>query len=348
LNQLVKLTEDYFIEHQGFIRNDPVGILQMVYYHTSLVNLKEFCLEMICLEPEILFDSAEFVNLPAPLLEVILKRNDLNLVEIKVWENLIKWGLAQEKSINKDVSKWDQETFNTFEIILHKFIPLIRFHDISSEDYFNQIKPYEEILPKKLQEEILKFHIIPEYKPTCMSRSSLSIIINRIHFTLIANWIDRKEENVKYTNDIPYEFNLLYRASRDGNTAAAFHTKCDDKGATIVVVKIKNSKQIVGGYNPLEWYSSGPGRSTKDSFIYSFTNKTNLQSAKVAYSNGGEYSIHSASVNGPVFGNDLYVNYHNNPDVWCSYKECYSALKLPRIMNVVDYEVFQVIKKHSD
>ena len=36
------------------------------------------------------------------LLEIILKRDDLNLNEIKIWENLIKWGLAQEQVLNQD------------------------------------------------------------------------------------------------------------------------------------------------------------------------------------------------------------------------------------------------------
>jgi hypothetical protein len=88
------------------------------------------------------------------------------LNEIKVWENLIKWGLAQEKSLNKEVSKWNQENFNIFKRVLYKFIPLIRFCCISSEDYFNKVGPYEEILSKELQEENLKFYMAPGYKPT--------------------------------------------------------------------------------------------------------------------------------------------------------------------------------------
>jgi hypothetical protein len=85
LNQLVKLAENFLIEHQKFLKDDPVKIFQIIYYHKSLNNIKEFYLEMICLEPRILFDSAKFIDLPAPLLEVILKRNDLNLIEIEIW-----------------------------------------------------------------------------------------------------------------------------------------------------------------------------------------------------------------------------------------------------------------------
>ena len=54
---------------------------------------------MIYSEPKILFNSVKFINLPASLLEIILKRDGLNLSEIEEWENLIKWGLAHEKTL---------------------------------------------------------------------------------------------------------------------------------------------------------------------------------------------------------------------------------------------------------
>src|SRR5436190_15039296 len=167
LNQLIKATEDFFIvNHQKFIQIDPVEILQIIYCRQVFNNIQKICLETICSEPEILFNSVKFIDLPAPLLEVILKRDDLNYYEIEVWENLTKWGLAQEKTLNEDVSKWRQEEFNVFKRILYKFIPLIRFFYISSEDYFDKVRPYEEILSKELLEEVLKFYMVPGYKPT--------------------------------------------------------------------------------------------------------------------------------------------------------------------------------------
>ena len=104
-----------------------------------------------------------------------------------------------------------------------------------------------------------------------------STLVNRKHITLFTNQIDKRDEDTKYIN-VPYKFNLLYRAGRDGNTNAAFHEKCDNKKATITVVKIKGSEQIVGGYNPLEWDVSGC-KSTLDSFIFSLTDRMNLQTA---------------------------------------------------------------------
>ncbi|CAB4393430.1 unnamed protein product [Rhizophagus irregularis] len=358
LKKLVKLIEEYIIEHQQrFLQNDPVGILRIISYCKALVNLQELCLNKICSEPGILFNSDKFIQLSAPLLEIILQRDDLNLNEIEIWENLIKWGLAQEQVLNQDVSKWNKDDFNIFKRILYKFIPLIRFYEIPSEDYFNKVKPYEKVLSKELRNDITKFYMVPGYKPIYTPRNSNrlkcnidSIIINQEHIAHFVNWIDRKKK--EYINDVPYEFNLLYRASRDGNTAAAFHTKCDNKGATIVIVKFKNSEQIIGGYNPLFWDSSNSEKSTIDSFIFSIADKNNFQSAKVVYSNGSLYSIRNYSHCGPYFGwNNLFVNLRDNPDFWYYY-HCNSvnvsyigALNLPNQIDVGDFEVFQVIKK---
>jgi hypothetical protein len=92
LKKLTKVAEDFIIEnHHQFLQKDPVGILQIVYNCKPPANLQEFCLEKICSEPGSLFNSEKFTKLPAPLLEIILKRDDLNLDEIEIWENLIKW-----------------------------------------------------------------------------------------------------------------------------------------------------------------------------------------------------------------------------------------------------------------
>src|SRR5579871_2550673 len=123
-----------------------------------------------------------------------------------------------------------------------------------------------------------KTNIVPPRKP-----KTKSTLIKPKHMAVFSSWIDKKDSSHYNEKNIPYEFNLLYRASRDGNTAAAFHEKCDNKGATIVIAKIQNSEKIVGGYNPLVWDSSDSYKSTNNSFIFSFADRNNLQSAKVGY-----------------------------------------------------------------
>jgi hypothetical protein len=327
------------------LRNDSVEIFQIIFHHKLFVNLQELCLKNICSEPEIIFSSNKFTQLSAHLLEIILKRDDLNLKEIEIWENIIKWGLAQDQIVSQDASKWNKYNINILKKILCKLIPLIRFYEISSEDYFDKVMPYEEILSKELSEDMLKFYMIPEYKPAYIPRIPDSTIINQKHFTFFRNWINRKEKSIKYINNGPYRFILLYRASRDGNTAEVFHAKCDNKGANIVVVKVKDSEQIVGGYNPLFWDSNDGYKSTKDSFIFSFKDKNNFQNAKIVYSNDDQFSIYCHSSNGPTFGfSDLFISYYFDPNIWYSSVSSYPTLNLSGRIKVDDYEVFQVIK----
>ncbi|RGB30648.1 TLD-domain-containing protein [Rhizophagus diaphanus] len=180
-----------------------------------------------------------------------------------------------------------------------------------------------------------------------------SVIIGPQHFAIFSSWIEKKNDSYYTESNFPYKFNLLYRANRDGNTPAAFHAKCDNKGATIVIVKIQSSEQILGGYNPLPWDQNSAYKKTTDSYIFSFTNRNDLNTAKVGYTNrNASYAIYCNQSYGPAFGggHDLFLDNNNN---WNSSKpHSYSEINMPRgnnfgynIYNVENYEVFQVIKK---
>ncbi|RGB33218.1 hypothetical protein C1646_705019 [Rhizophagus diaphanus] len=351
LEQLTKLTEEFIMgNYQQFLQSEPVGVIRVIYYNKSFYNLQEYCLQIISSEPEILFNKDIFIKLPALLLESVLRRDDLNLSEIEIWDNLIKWGLAQGQ-FNKDVSEWDQDDFDHFQGILYKFIPLIRFYLISTDDYINKVKPYEDIFPKELIDHLLKFYSNPEYRSTIkiIPRISArhSVIIDQAlgHFAVFANWIDKMGDHNKYTTKtMPYKFNLLYRLSRDGNTAEAFHRKCDNKGATIIIIKIGGSEQIIGGYNPFNWDSRSGYKLTYDSFIFSFTDRRDTKTASVGYS-GGISSVGCYSTNGPIFGGYFYCR--SDGSIWTAYSTNYFNLSGFPNKSIIaeDYEVFQVIKQ---
>ncbi|PKC63685.1 hypothetical protein RhiirA1_463432 [Rhizophagus irregularis] len=113
----------------------------------------------------------------------------------------------------KFILKWSNEDIMDFSN--NKILSYL------SDDFLDKIYHLKELLLKDLADELKSL------------------------FCCFASWIDKKE-NLHYNNvrNIPYNFNLLYRASRDSNTPAEFHAKCDNKGATIVVVKIKISEQM--------------------------------------------------------------------------------------------------------
>src|SRR5581483_583654 len=65
---------------------------------------------------------------------------------------------------------------------LHNFIPLIRFYQISSEDFHNKIYPLKELLPKDLVNNLLIFYLVLN-DPKSMVQ--LLLIFDILHYLLI-------------------------------------------------------------------------------------------------------------------------------------------------------------------
>ena len=80
----------------------------------------------------------------------------------------------------------------------------------------------------------------------------------------LMNWIERKVEK-------SYKLNLIYRGSRDGFTAQAFHSKCDYTSPTISFIKSDKNK-IFGGYTQQTWEGINVWKNDDKAFLFSFTN----------------------------------------------------------------------------
>ncbi|GBB91208.1 hypothetical protein RclHR1_01840005 [Rhizophagus clarus] len=353
INPLISHIQEYLIKHQTeFLHQNPTGVLETVYQHESFTDLWNFYLKKICEEPKILFNSDKFIDLKASLLEILLKRDDLNMDEIKVWESLLKWCFAQQ-NVDNDPKNWNKDEIAKIKRLLHRFIPFIRFYDIEPTDFFYKVYNYKDVLPQDLIHDLLEFHVVPNVKPKTSITSSRrfnikfkidSTLVQSIHIPLFASWIDKKDSLHFNNKNISYNFKLLYRSNRDGFDAATFHKKCNNKGATIWVAKIQGSTQLIGGYNPLDW--NGMGRkTTPDSFLFNFMDGKNISTGKLGYVKDPNNAISCYNSQGPQMG---YL-YSNGNSEWTN--EDYNAILYPDIgiptsKFVVDnYEVFQVIKK---
>jgi hypothetical protein len=351
IQPLISCIQNHLIKYQGeFLQQN---LLEIIYQHESFTDLWDNCLKRICKIPRILFESDKFTSLKAPILKLLLERNDLDLEECFIWDSLLKWGLARNPSISNDITKWSKEDVKIMKETLYEFVLLIRFYHISSEDFLEKIYPLKKLLPKDLVDDLIKFHISPNRKLNNDIQSPRNFydsnLVNSQHFAIFASWIDKKRKSHYCVRNNPYKFNLLYRASRDGYSPVSFHAKCDNKGPTIVVAKIENSKKIVGGYNPLQWDTSNKYKSTINSFIYLFTDKKDIKTAKVGFSDGNQYSIGNYSENGPVFGGGCDLVCENDVK-WKSdsgYSYHPKIDDIPKNFEICDYEVFQVIKNNQ-
>ncbi|CAG8620439.1 4018_t:CDS:2 [Ambispora gerdemannii] len=355
-DDLLEKVQTYLIEHEKlWLETMIIDVLNIIVPRPACFQLRNYCInEIVERDARLLFESPKFSLLEENVLLLLVGNDELNIKEIDIWKNLIRWGLDNINNIsdrNIDECKLLQQT-------LCKFLPLIRFFQISPNEFDRYVRPYEKILSEKLLEEYSQFRftgIIPItnriIEPRLPPLRIESKIIKPKHAALISSWINGKSE---IGQSVPYTFKRIYRASTDGISGKAFHEKCDRAGPTIILVKSSGSEQILGGYNPLKngwkrgWFSSN--HQTDFAFIFSFDNGRNLSNAKI--SRIKENAKHCALVDhpwdGPCFG--------AGPDLWVSIN---CSKKIGQVVNDTyemgikdhdvffywdDWEVFQIIK----
>ncbi len=94
------------------------------------------------------------------------------------------------------------------------------------------------------------------------------------------------------------DWRLIYRASRDGYLASDFHSKCDDKPNTLIIIRLC-SYYLSSGYTEKSW-SNDP-----KSFIFSLLN---TDRRKLIFNCSANNGILCNKKNGPKFGEDLVID----------------------------------------
>ncbi|GBC03571.1 hypothetical protein RclHR1_00520023 [Rhizophagus clarus] len=349
LDKLIEHVQKYLIDNEECLHKDSVSTLQIVGQHEPFENLRDYCLEIISEEPRILFSSEKFPSLEKSIITMILQRDDLNMEEIDIWESLLRWLFIHYLKVSKDDSTWSSEDLTNVKQTIKEYVPLIRFYDISKEDFYLKVYPYKDLLPQDLISDILRYHMVSNstpmlnFKPS-RNRKFDSVLANSNVFKLFIKWMDNQDNKI-IGKSTSYRFILLLRGTRDGFDASKFHQLCDGKGATISFARIKDSKQIIGRYNPLHWYQNSTYASTTDSFIFNITDIDNLNAAKLGRCNNSSNAVYYHPNYGPTFGDghDLLAQGNN----WSANNgNSYANINVPSSSTIDEYEVFLVVKKN--
>ncbi|XP_015756461.1 PREDICTED: fibroblast growth factor receptor-like 1 [Acropora digitifera] len=108
-------------------------------------------------------------------------------------------------------------------------------------------------------------------------------------------------------------FVRCWRAKTDGWAASTFHSNCDGKGPTVVIIQV--GSYIFGGYIDKSWFDPGSCAyayaSSSKSFIYSLYNINGFSPVKLQIKSAEQaYAIQRCSNYGPRFGsgNDIYIS----------------------------------------
>ena len=124
-----------------------------------------------------------------------------------------------------------------------------------------------------------------------------SQIVDGEQYSFVREWLQPK-----YRPSYP---KLLYSGKKDGMDAVSFHKKCDGKGATVTLLKVKSQTKswevyIIGGFADKAWCSADKYIESNESFLFSLTNK-----AKYPLRPSNEHLALVGNANyGPTFGMD--------------------------------------------
>ncbi|RIB00432.1 hypothetical protein C2G38_2234326, partial [Gigaspora rosea] len=375
--------ETYLIESKSsWLRLHFSHVYQKSFQNDKLHEFQKWCNDNIVKYPDKFFDSEDFTSIKENALVSIIKRDNLQMKEANIWKHVIKWGIAQNSDLPSDLKNWTNENFLTLKNILKNCLPHIRYFQMSAEDIIDNVRPYQQILEKDLWDDIaiklilwddisIKLMlpsrqvdsiilppriILPPKLPTRMTES-FSLIINESHATEIASWVDRKDNTYPIINN-PYEFKLLFRGTRDGFTADSFWKLCDKQTHLVIVMKVKDTDEILGGYNPIGWVRPSDDyciyKDCKDSFIFSLKNET-IQNSILSRVQDPGRAIISWKNYGPYFGYDLAMknNFNENENCYAIhmyYKRHIRDESMYGNVNyspfsVEEYEIFQISKK---
>ncbi|GBB84235.1 hypothetical protein RclHR1_10860005 [Rhizophagus clarus] len=366
LQELVEHLQNYLIESESeWLEQHFVLIHRTSLQTDSLIKLQKFCMDFMEKSPEKIFKSLDFTSLSDRLLIQFIRKDDLQMKEIEIWEHLLKWGLAQNQNktrkLKQDPNTWSDDDFKTMKNILQHFLPSIRFFSLTSKEFSNKVKPYKRLLNYQLYEDLVDSYINPDTKPNKnilpprnirLDKIINSKIINLNIISTISRWIDKVDVNNNFSHlrelYIPYKFELLLRGSRDGFTPKKFHELCDGKPNTITFIKVEGTEEILGGYNPLKWYSYSGWVKTKDNFIFSFDSK-NIKNPIISSIEKTDEALFCGHKNGPDLADIIITSSSEFTDYDKKYYEKRHYEKRIRDIDgdfsIEDYEVFQIISR---
>ena len=170
---------------------------------------------------------------------------------------------------------------------------------------------------KKLENGLLEKTKISE-EQLKENLTSKEIILCEEEEKMIFNWILTKlkpeKKNIKMT--------LLYRLTSDGDSASTFHSKCNNKGYTLSLIRSTKGFRF-GGFTTQSWSSSGSYINDVNAFLFS------LDFKECYFTYEGLNAIYDYSSYGPTFGSghDLCIANQctQNNSSYCNFPYSYGG-----------------------
>mmetsp|Transcript_79963 Transcript_79963/g.129603 ORF Transcript_79963/g.129603 Transcript_79963/m.129603 type:complete len:462 (+) Transcript_79963:37-1422(+) len=224
---------------------------------------------------------------PISSLQALLQNDNLNVEsEQEVFETLAMWLKGQAEPL------CEEEQITLFA--------LVRF-PLLSQDFIDSTVLTEPVFAtlgahKLLLAQFKEF--VFGKKPKQRGRANSHILSNEQHRQILS-WLDKGNAA---------KLELLYRASSDGWKGLHFHSKCDNKGATITVIKCSGG-YVFGGFSSAPWESHGGYKPSAGAFLFSLHRPGGVGPVKLALKTDHEqHAVHFSASHGPLFGGGLDIS----------------------------------------
>ncbi|GES93643.1 hypothetical protein GLOIN_2v1595747 [Rhizophagus clarus] len=344
LHDLVSYIEQkLLLSYNSWSKQCFAKIYKCVLRQEFCKELQTFLEEKIYEKPMIIWESEDFTLLDEETIVKFLRLEDHCMNEIDVWNNVKTWGIAQNPTITFDENprNWTEENFLPLKETLSQCINFIQFSLITTDEFYNHIKPYKQIFPQDFYEELLWGYIKNDEpkKPSPKKFSSLftneakiksySDVIRDLVQNTHNTWNIQNTQNIRNSTQIDsgiignnhislisrwisetmnrpcHSFSLIMNSNIDGFSSQVFKRKCDEIRPTLVILTVEDTNEILGGFNPLKWGSRKEcWKETRDSFIFSFPDgqdHTNYRFSRVSPLYEKK-AIYRSELNGPNFG----------------------------------------------
>ena len=164
-DELINDLQNHLIQKEEWILQNLVYVHEISSHHQLFNVLYNYCSELINENPTLFLKSNDFTIIEKSILMSMLGRDDLELEEIDIWDCVIKWGIGQNEELAKDISEWRKEDFVKLKNIIKDFIPLIRFNQITINDFSYKILPFKESFDEEVYKEIYQYYISGTWQP---------------------------------------------------------------------------------------------------------------------------------------------------------------------------------------
>ncbi|GES93562.1 BTB/POZ protein [Rhizophagus clarus] len=206
LQELVNYLQKYLIENNSEWLEQHYELIHRTSYQSkSLLEFQEFCTNLMAESPEKIFKSFDFTSLPEKSLIPLIKRDDLQMKEIEIWEYVLKWGLVQNPTLDSDPKTWSNDDFKTMKNTLQHCLPLIRFFSLTSKELAQKVRPYKKLLNKQLYQDLIDSYIDPDNVSTDNILLPRNIRMDKIIDSQIGDLVKGEEEIIGGYNPLKWE-----------------------------------------------------------------------------------------------------------------------------------------------